>query len=99
MLHNLNLRIPATTILGAYEFDKFIEINNLYDDLYAQNNYTTIRNHFLEADFDEETNSVISISAIDNLMKGAAGSAVQCMNLMMGWDETLGLEFCGLHPV
>jgi len=50
-------------------------------------------------DFDEETNSVISISAIDNLMKGAAGSAVQCMNLMMGWDETLGLEFCGLHPV
>ena len=36
-------------------FDKFIEINNLYDDLYAQNNYITIRNHFLEADFDEET--------------------------------------------
>jgi N-acetyl-gamma-glutamylphosphate reductase len=24
---------------------------------------------------------------------------VQCMNLMMGWDETLGLEFMGLHPI
>jgi N-acetyl-gamma-glutamyl-phosphate/LysW-gamma-L-alpha-aminoadipyl-6-phosphate reductase len=39
------------------------------------------------------------MAAIDNLGKGAAGSAVQCMNLMMGWDETAGLEFCGLHPI
>ncbi|NJM07701.1 N-acetyl-gamma-glutamyl-phosphate reductase [Candidatus Gracilibacteria bacterium] len=42
---------------------------------------------------------VVSICAIDNLMKGAAGSAVQCMNLMCGFAETLGLEFPGLHPV
>jgi N-acetyl-gamma-glutamyl-phosphate/LysW-gamma-L-alpha-aminoadipyl-6-phosphate reductase len=32
-------------------------------------------------------------------MKGAAGSAVQCMNLMLGLDETTGLEFMGLHPI
>jgi LysW-gamma-L-alpha-aminoadipyl-6-phosphate/LysW-L-glutamyl-5-phosphate reductase len=37
--------------------------------------------------------------AIDNLMKGAAGSAVQCMNLMLAFDETLGLDFPGLHPI
>jgi N-acetyl-gamma-glutamyl-phosphate/LysW-gamma-L-alpha-aminoadipyl-6-phosphate reductase len=37
--------------------------------------------------------------AIDNLMKGASGSAVQCMNLMLGFDEILGLEFSGLHPI
>jgi len=37
--------------------------------------------------------------AIDNLMKGAAGSAVQCMNLMHGWEETTGLTFPGLHPI
>lgn len=49
-------------------------------------------------DLDESNGHVISICAIDNLMKGAAGSAVQCMNLMMGWDETTGLEFTGLHP-
>jgi N-acetyl-gamma-glutamyl-phosphate/LysW-gamma-L-alpha-aminoadipyl-6-phosphate reductase len=42
---------------------------------------------------------LIVIAAIDNLMKGAAGSAVQSMNLMYGWPETLGLEFPGLHPV
>jgi len=32
-------------------------------------------------------------------MKGASGSGVQSMNLMMGWDETMGLEFAGLHPI
>ena len=42
---------------------------------------------------------VVTICAIDNLMKGAAGSAVQCMNLMFGLEETLGLEFSGLHPI
>lgn len=50
-------------------------------------------------ELDESSGHVVSICAIDNLMKGAAGSAVQCMNLMMGWDETLGLEFMGLHPI
>jgi N-acetyl-gamma-glutamyl-phosphate/LysW-gamma-L-alpha-aminoadipyl-6-phosphate reductase len=50
-------------------------------------------------ELDESTGQVVSICAIDNLMKGAAGSAVQCMNLMFGLEETLGLEFPGLHPV
>lgn len=48
---------------------------------------------------DASTGRVVSICALDNLMKGAAGSAVQCMNLMLGLDETAGLEFPGLHPV
>ncbi len=42
---------------------------------------------------------VVAIAAIDNLMKGAAGSAVQAMNIMHGWPEKLGLEFPGLHPI
>ena len=42
---------------------------------------------------------LVVIAAIDNLMKGAAGSAVQAMNVMVGLPETLGLEFPGLHPV
>ncbi len=50
-------------------------------------------------DLDPTTGHVISICAIDNLMKGASGSAVQSMNLMLGFDETLGLEFPGLHPI
>ena len=48
---------------------------------------------------DPNGSRLIVISAIDNLMKGAAGSAVQSMNVMYGWDEKLGLEFPGLHPV
>lgn len=50
-------------------------------------------------ELDESTGHLVSICAIDNLMKGAAGSAVQCMNLMLGLGETTGLEFVGLHPI
>lgn len=50
-------------------------------------------------DLDETTGHVVSICAIDNLMKGASGTAVQCMNLMLGLEETTGLEFTGLHPI
>jgi len=50
-------------------------------------------------DYDPSSGRVVAIAAIDNLMKGAAGTAIQCMNLMLGWDETLGLGFPGLHPI
>jgi N-acetyl-gamma-glutamyl-phosphate/LysW-gamma-L-alpha-aminoadipyl-6-phosphate reductase len=50
-------------------------------------------------ELDESNGHVVAMCAIDNLMKGASGSAVQCMNLMMGWEETTGLEFIGLHPI
>jgi LysW-gamma-L-alpha-aminoadipyl-6-phosphate/LysW-L-glutamyl-5-phosphate reductase len=50
-------------------------------------------------ELDESNGHVVSICAIDNLMKGASGTAVQCMNLMLGFDETTGLEFPGLHPI
>lgn len=50
-------------------------------------------------DLDEASGHLVAMCAIDNLMKGASGSAVQCMNLMLGFDETLGLEFAGLHPI
>ncbi len=50
-------------------------------------------------EYDEKTCRVVSLCAIDNLMKGASGSAVQAMNLMCGWDERMGLEFAGLHPI
>lgn len=48
---------------------------------------------------DPHSNRLVVISAIDNLMKGAAGTAVQAMNVMMNWDERLGLTFTGLHPI
>jgi LysW-gamma-L-alpha-aminoadipyl-6-phosphate/LysW-L-glutamyl-5-phosphate reductase len=48
---------------------------------------------------DQSSDRIVVVSALDNLMKGAAGSAVQCMNLMCGFEETTGLTFPGLHPI
>jgi N-acetyl-gamma-glutamyl-phosphate/LysW-gamma-L-alpha-aminoadipyl-6-phosphate reductase len=49
-------------------------------------------------DYDPTSGRLVAMAAIDNLGKGAAGSAVQCMNIMAGFDETCGLAFVGLHP-
>jgi len=45
------------------------------------------------------TRRIVVMAALDNLMKGAAGNAVQALNAAMGWQETTGLEFTGLHPI
>jgi N-acetyl-gamma-glutamyl-phosphate/LysW-gamma-L-alpha-aminoadipyl-6-phosphate reductase len=50
-------------------------------------------------EIDAATGRVVALCAIDNLMKGAAGSAVQAMNLLCGFEERSGLEFAGLHPI
>ncbi|MFI1258293.1 N-acetyl-gamma-glutamyl-phosphate reductase [Streptomyces netropsis] len=42
--------------------------------------------------------TVVLIGALDNLVKGGAGGAVQCLNVRFGWPERTGLEFPGLHP-
>jgi len=44
------------------------------------------------------TNTLIIVSVIDNLVKGASGQAVHNMNIMMGFDETAGLESPALFP-
>jgi N-acetyl-gamma-glutamyl-phosphate/LysW-gamma-L-alpha-aminoadipyl-6-phosphate reductase len=50
-------------------------------------------------ELDPRTNRIIVFSAIDNLMRGASGQGVQCMNIMLGFDETTGLECQGFHPM
>jgi len=50
-------------------------------------------------ELDPDSGRLVVISAIDNLMKGAAGQAVQAMNIMSGYPETSALEFSGLHPI
>ncbi len=47
---------------------------------------------------DNDTGRVVVMAALDNLVKGTAGHAMQSLNISMGWEETLGLEFFGLHP-
>lgn len=86
----------------AYRDEPFVRIVKEQQGIYrypepkilAGSNYADVG-----FELDPETGRVVAICAIDNLMKGAAGSAVQCMNLMCGFPETMGLEFFGLHPV
>lgn len=48
---------------------------------------------------DPHSRRLVVLAALDNLMKGAAGQAVQAMNIRCGFPETTALEFPGLHPV
>lgn len=50
-------------------------------------------------EIDPRANRIVVMTAIDNLVKGAAGSAVQAMNVMLGFDERTGLGVPALHPV
>ncbi|HHU81452.1 MAG TPA: N-acetyl-gamma-glutamyl-phosphate reductase [Firmicutes bacterium] len=50
------------------------------------------------ARFDPRTGQIIVLSALDNMVKGAAGQAVQNMNILYGFDETLGLTASGIWP-
>lgn len=47
---------------------------------------------------DKRTRRVTIVSVLDNLVKGAAGQAIQNLNLSMGWDESLGLAFTPAYP-
>ncbi|MEN9239264.1 MAG: N-acetyl-gamma-glutamyl-phosphate reductase [Thermostichales cyanobacterium SZTDM-1c_bins_54] len=47
---------------------------------------------------DSRTNRVIVLSVIDNLIKGQSGQAIQCFNILMGWEETLGLPKLSFYP-
>ena len=48
--------------------------------------------------YDARTHTVVALCAIDNLVKGAAGQAVQCANLICGLEETAGLTAIGVYP-
>ncbi len=86
---------------AAYQNEPFVRIVKEQQGIYrypepkilAGSNYADVG-----FELDAETGRVVALCAIDNLMKGAAGTAVQCMNLMCGFPETMGLEFTGLHP-
>ncbi len=86
---------------GAYSAEPFVRIVKERQGLHrlpepkilAGSNYADVG-----FALDEASGRVVSICAIDNLMKGAAGTAVQCLNLMCGLEETAALTFPGLHP-
>ena len=54
IIPEMNIRIPATAVIGASEFDKFLETNNMFDEIYSSNDYERTKTIFLESQFDEE---------------------------------------------
>ena len=52
----------------------------------------------LTARYDERTDTIITICALDNLGKGASGQALQCANILLGLEQTLGLPTVGVFP-
>ena len=67
-------------------FVKIIQESNLQTSAVIDSN-----DCYLQISIDEKTNQITVVSVIDNLIKGASGQAIQNMNLMCGWDQTLGL--------
>ncbi|WP_071187447.1 N-acetyl-gamma-glutamyl-phosphate reductase [Trichormus sp. NMC-1] len=92
------VRDDLITIFTAfYRNSPWIKICN--SGTYPQTKWACGSNNcYIGIEVDPRTGRVIVMSAIDNLIKGQAGQAIQCMNLMLGWDETLGLPKVGFYP-
>jgi len=92
------VRDDLLTIYKAfYRSSKFVKI--LPNGVYPQTKWTLGTNLcYIGVEVDPRTDRVIVMSAIDNLMKGQAAQGVQCMNLIWGWEETLGLPQLAFYP-
>jgi N-acetyl-gamma-glutamyl-phosphate reductase len=80
---------------AAYDDDPFVQVSAdpcATRDTYGSN---TVQ---VTARYDERTGYVVSLAALDNLVKGGAGQAIQAANLAIGLEETLGLATLGLAP-
>lgn len=95
--------IYATTSIHLKERVDEAEVLSIYKKAYDSKPFVRLRNTSPELKWVIDTNycdifisvekkKVIVISAIDNLVKGAAGQAMQNMNILYGWDETTGLK-------
>lgn len=98
------------TMNGTHTDEEFVE---LYRQFYEGRRFIRVRapgvwpatkevygSNYCDIGFaaDPRTGRVTIVSVIDNLVKGAAGQAIQNLNLMMGWEETRGLSFTPVYP-
>src|SRR3954469_6751611 len=86
---------PLQALCDAYAGEPFVHVT---DQPPATKWVTGSNGVQLTARYDERTNRILSLAAIDNLGKGAAGQMIQCANLMLGFDETAGLTSIGVYP-
>ena len=81
---------PAVIFSGAYGDEPFVR---LLGDERLPDTKNVVGTNFIDVAWkiDQRTHRLVVMSAIDNIVKGASGQAVQCMNLMLGFPETAGL--------
>lgn len=109
----MNRGILATEYATLKKKVTYEEVKAVYDQYYAKEKFVRVLDrdvcpetkwvegsNYVDIGFkiDPRTNRIIMIGAIDNLVKGAAGQAVQNMNLMFGLPETEGLELVPMFP-
>ena len=111
MTHSLPVArgIFASIYAEANREIKEDELRSIYEDYYRESFFVRLVNgspdinwvkttNFCDLGFAARGRQVVIFSAIDNLVKGAAGQAVQNMNLMFGLEETTGLMLVGTNP-
>lgn len=101
MRENIDERVLWRLYREAYGREPFIRLVKERNGVYRYPEPKILAgSNFCDIGFelDRSQQRVVVMAALDNLMKGAAGNAVQALNCMNGWDETLGLTFPGLHP-
>lgn len=109
----MNRGILATEYAKLTRDVTYEEVKAIYDKYYGAENFVRVLekgvfpetkwvegSNYVDINFqiDERTGRIIMVGAIDNLVKGAAGQAVQNMNLMFGLDETEGLRLVPMFP-
>jgi N-acetyl-gamma-glutamyl-phosphate/LysW-gamma-L-alpha-aminoadipyl-6-phosphate reductase len=90
------------TLRSQYEGEPFIRFVKYQKGCYQlPDPKVTLGTNFCDIGFelDPHANRLLLFSAIDNMVKGASGQGVQCMNIMMGIDETTGIKSTGFHPM
>jgi len=82
-------------LAAAYEEEPFVVVSPASPSTKATWGSNAVH---LTARYDERTGFVLVLAALDNLVKGASGQAVQCANILLGLDETAGLSSIGVYP-
>lgn len=109
----MNRGILVTAYGNLTKKVSYEEVKEIYDKYYGQETFVRVRekgdfpetrwvegSNYVDVNFviDERTNRIVALGALDNVVKGAAGQAVQNMNLIMGLNETEGLMMPPMFP-
>ncbi|MFX1275150.1 MAG: N-acetyl-gamma-glutamyl-phosphate reductase [Promethearchaeota archaeon] len=98
---NIDEKIIFKAYRTAFKDEPFTRLINQKTGIYRlPDPKIIIGTNFVDVGFqlDDNINRIVVVSALDNLVKGTAGNAIQCMNLMCNFPETMGLEFPGYFP-